>query len=89
MEFQKGNKMNIGDNRWHRKYICDKCGQPIPYIAKKGIPVIKYYKCDRPSNPMKADFDLCYSCEKEFRKWLKTKPTPRGLIDMFPIYEEV
>ena len=38
----------------------------------------------------KHDFDLCRSCEKEFREWLKEKPIPstQDLIDKFPIWEE-
>lgn len=83
--------MNIGKkNRWHSKYICDKCGKEIYYIAQKGIPVVKYYKQDKASDPIKKDFDLCKSCEKKFREWLKTKeiPTPKDLIGMFPVYEE-
>ena len=82
--------MNTGDNRWHRKYTCDKCGQRIYYQAQKGIPVIKYYSQDRASNPIKKDFDLCYSCEKKFREWLKTKeiPTSKEMIDRFEIYKE-
>ena len=29
--------MNLGKGRWHSKYICDKCGQEIPYIGQKGF----------------------------------------------------
>ena len=82
--------MNLGNNRWNSKYICDKCGKRIYYEPQKGIPVIKYFKCDRPSNPIKKDFDLCKSCEIKFREWLNTKeiPTFQDIINSFPIYEE-
>lgn len=82
--------MNLGDNRWHRKYYCDKCGEYIPYIAQKGIPVNKYYKTVRRAGTVAKDFDLCGSCEKELRKWLKLKPLPdiKRTISRFPVYEE-
>ena len=79
--------MNLGDNRWHRKYICDKCKQPIPYIAHKGIPVNKYYKAVPKAGVNEKSFDLCNKCEKEFRKWLNTKET-KTIRDLFLIYEE-
>lgn len=82
--------MNLGDNRWHRKYYCDKCGERIYYIAQQGIPVNKYYKTVRKTGTVKADFDLCDTCEKEFREWLHTKPLPdiKRSIKRFPVFEE-
>ena len=82
--------MNLGKGRWHSKYVCDKCGERIYYEAQKGIPVIKYYKQNRASDPIKKDIDLCYECERKFREWLFTKeiPTPKDLIDKFPKWEE-
>ena len=83
--------MNLGDNRWHRKYYCDKCGEYIPYIAQKGIPVHKYYKAVPKSGVNEKSFDLCTSCENEFREWLKDKPLPniKRTINKFPIYKEM
>lgn len=82
--------MNLGDNRWHRNYFCDKCGEHIPYIAHKGISVNKYYKAVRKAGVNEKDFDLCDSCEKEFREWLNTRPLPdiKRSINRFPVYEE-
>ena len=80
--------MNLGKGRWHSKYICDKCGQEIPYEYQKGIQVNKYYKQHNKSYVNYKDFDLCNNCEKKFREWLNTKevPTPAEMISKFPIY---
>ena len=50
----------------------------------------KYYSYDPKTYAPKKDFDLCRSCEKEFRRWLKEKPIPttQDLINKFPIWEE-
>ena len=83
--------MNIGKGRWNSKYICDKCGNEIPFSGQRGFVGIMHYcsKGQRDGN-YKHDFDLCRSCEKEFRKWLKEKPIPTidRLMDKFPIWEE-
>lgn len=82
--------MNLGDNRWHRKYICDKCKEPIPYIVKEGILKHSYYKAIRKAGTNVKDFDLCDTCEKEFREWLNERPilTPKRMINKFPVYQE-
>lgn len=83
--------MHLGKGRWHSKYICDKCGQEIPYIGQKGFVGINHYsRATYRDQVYKKSFDLCASCEKKFRKWLKTKdtPTPEEMISKFPIYEE-
>ena len=83
--------MNISKNTHKPVYICDKCGKEIPFIGQKGYVGIMHYcsKGQRDGN-YKHDFDLCKSCEKKFRKWLKEKPIPTvsDLIDKFPIWEE-
>lgn len=82
--------MNLGDNRWHRKYICDKCGQEIEYIGQKGyVGINHYYKSTQGKVPTKY-FDLCVSCEKLLKKWLKEKEIPKleNLLDKFEIYKE-
>lgn len=82
--------MNIGKCKSRPKYICDKCGQAIPYVYQKGFEVNKYYKQKKYDYAIKKDFDLCKSCEKEFRKWLKEKPPTKtkNIIDKFPIWEK-
>ena len=83
--------MNLGKGRWHSKYICDKCGQEIPYIGQKGFVGINHYsRATYRDQVYKKSFDLCASCEKKFRRWLKEKemPTVSEIIDRFPIYEE-
>ena len=79
--------MNIGKCKNRPKYICDKCGQAIPYIYQEGFTVNKYFKQKRYDYTIKKEFDLCDSCEKEFRKWLKEKP-PTNIINKFPKWEE-
>ena len=82
--------MNVGRDKRRSQYVCDKCGQAIPYEYRKGIQVNKYYKQANKSSVNYKDFDLCNSCEKKFREWLKTKeiPTVVTLIDDFPSWEE-
>ena len=36
--------MNIGKCKNRPKYVCDKCGQVIPYVYQKGFSTNKYYK---------------------------------------------
>ena len=82
--------MNIGKCKNRPKYVCDKCGQAIPYVYQKGFSTNKYYKQKKYDYVIKKDFDLCDSCEKQFREWLKEKPIPTidRLMDKFPIWEE-
>lgn len=83
--------MNLGKGRWHSKYICDKCGQEIPYIGQKGFVGINHYsRATYRDQVYKKSFDLCASCEKKFRRWLKEKeiPTTSEIIDRFPIFKE-
>ena len=82
--------MNIGDNRWHRKYICDKCQKEIPFIGQKGfVGINRYCKSTHRDINYKKDFDLCSSCEKKFRKWLSEKEIPRieDVKENFPRWE--
>lgn len=82
--------MNLGDNRWHSKYICDKCRKVIPYIGQKGfVGINHYYKSTKNHTPSKS-FDLCESCEQKLREWLNTIeiPTTKNLLDRFERYEE-
>lgn len=81
--------MNIGKDKRHPRYICDKCGNEIYYIEHKGfVGINRYCKSRHRDINYKKDFDLCESCENKFRKWLKTKelPTPKEMISKFPIY---
>lgn len=72
--------MNIGkSNRWHSKYICDKCKKEIPYIGQKGFVGINHYsKCTYRDQVYKKSFDLCANCEKKFRKWLSIREIPKA-----------
>ena len=82
--------MNLGDNRWHSKYICDKCKNVIPYITKKGYRDNLYHHYVSTVNHINhKDFDLCRNCEKKLREWLDTKdlPTQKDLISRFEIWE--
>lgn len=55
--------MKLGDNRWHWKYMCDKCGKEIQYIGQKGfVGINHYYKSTQRTTP-KRDFD--------YVEWLK------------------
>ena len=82
--------MNIGKGRWHSKYICDKCKQEIPYIGQKGFVGINHYSKSTQRETLKKTFDLCASCEKELREWLKEKPimTTERIINTFPRWED-
>lgn len=83
--------MNIGKDNRHPKYICDKCKTIISYQPQKGFDGLnKYYKQKPLSEQPKRNFDLCNTCEKEFREWLNTPkiPTQKTVIEMFPVYEE-
>lgn len=83
--------MNLGKGRWHSKYICDKCGQEISFVYRKGFVGINHYsKSTHRDQVYKKSFDLCSNCEKKLRKWLKEKeiPTCKELLDTFPSYEE-
>ena len=82
--------MNISKNTHKPIYICDKCNKRINYTYKQGRKVYKYYSYDSKTYAPKKDFDLCESCEKKFRKWLKEKenPTFENIIDKFQIYEK-
>ena len=82
--------MNIGRCKNRPKYICDKCGQVIPYFYQKGFEVNKYYKQKKYDYAIKKEFDLCNSCEKKFREWLNTKEmqTVEEIIVNFPRWED-
>lgn len=83
--------MNTGKDNRHPRYICDKCGQEIAYIGQKGfVGIVHYSRATYRDQAYKKTFDLCASCEKKIRKWLKEKeiPTTSEIIDRFPIYEE-
>lgn len=82
--------MNISKNTHKPVYICDKCSKRIDYTYRQGRKVYKYYSYNPKTYAPQKDFDLCRSCEKEFRKWLKEKPIPTidRLLDKFPIWEE-
>lgn len=82
--------MNIGKDKRHPIYVCDKCKQTIYYEHHKGIPVNKYFKQHNKSYMNYKDFDLCDDCEKKFREWLNTKEleTTEEIINKFPKYEE-
>ena len=82
--------MNIGKGRWNSKYICDKCKQEIPYIGQKGFVGINHYSKSTQRETLKKTFDLCASCEKELREWLKEKPimTTERIINTFPRWED-
>lgn len=82
--------MNIGECKNRPKYICDKCGQVIPYVYQKGFVVNKYYKQKKYDYVIKKEFDLCDSCKKELEKWLKQKSSRifKNIIDDFPRWEE-
>jgi len=82
--------MNLGSDRWHSKYICDKCGEKIRYIGQKGfVGINHYYKSVRGYSTPHKDFDLCSTCEKKLREWLKDKEIEqRSIASVFPIWEE-
>lgn len=82
--------MNISKNTHKPMYICDKCEKKINYNYRRGRNVYKYYSYSPKTYGPVKDFDLCSSCEKKFRAWLKEKeiPTTIDLVNRFPIYEE-
>ena len=82
--------MNIGKCKNRPKYICDKCGQTIPYVYQKGFAVNKFYIQNKYDYSIKKDFDLCNKCEKKLREWLTTKENQyqKNLLNKFPIWEE-
>ncbi len=82
--------MNIRKCKNRPKYVCDKCGQTIPYVYQKGFEVNKYYKHNKFDYSTKKDFDLCNSCEKKLREWLDTKEIeiPQEILSNFPIWKE-
>ncbi len=83
--------MRIGKSKNPSKYKCDKCGEIIYYEVGKGFKnVNKYYKWNNKEYAPRKDFDLCNSCEKDFRKWLEEKPLPtfKSIIEKFPKYKE-
>lgn len=83
--------MNVGRDKRHPRYVCDKCGNEIYYISQKGfVGINRYCKQGYRDINYKKDFDLCSSCEKKFRRWLKEKevPTVGELINSFPRWEE-
>ena len=82
--------MNIGKCKNRPKYICDKCGQTIPYIYQKGFAVNKFYIQKKYNYSIKKDFDLCNKCEIKLREWLKEKEvfTTKEIIENFPRWED-
>lgn len=82
--------MNLGKGRWHSKYICDKCGNEIPFVHQKGfVGIVHYSRATYRDDVYKKSFDLCANCEKKFREWLKEKPisTTEEMIARFPVYK--
>lgn len=82
--------MNIGKDKRHPRYICDKCGNVISYIPKKGFAGLnKYYKQKPCWDTIRKNIDLCDNCENKFREWLKEKEIPKieDIINRFPIYK--
>ena len=83
--------MNVGKNKRHPKYICDKCGEEIPFVHQKGfVGINRYCKSTHRDINYKKDFDLCKNCEKKFRQWLKEKEvqTVKEILKIFPKYKE-
>lgn len=83
--------MNIGRDKRHPRYICDKCRNEIAYIGQKGfVGINRYCKNTHRDQVYKKDFDLCRACEKKFRKWLSEKEILRieDIKDNFPRWEE-
>lgn len=76
--------MNRGTTR-HSEYYCDKCGSKITRGRKH-----TYYKYNSKACAATKDFDLCTSCNKELRDWIKSKDsiTIQQLINSFPIFKE-
>ena len=63
--------MNIRSNA-NPKYICDKCGEPIRYYARRGLVGRYNYGIFRDYSYHKA-FDLCSRCNRELKEWLKNR----------------
>ena len=82
--------MNIGKCKRRPKYICDKCGQAIPYVYQKGFAVNKFYIQKKYNYSIKKDFDLCNKCEIKLREWLKEKEVfaTKEIIENFPRWED-
>ncbi len=82
---------NIGKDKRHPRYICDKCKNEIYYIGQKGfVGINRYCKQTHKDINYKKDFDLCANCEKKFRKWLSERelPTIEDIKGTFPRWEE-
>ena len=85
--------MRIGKQKNPSMYKCDKCGKYIHFEKGAGNGFRKahrYYKWNYDNYAPRKDFDLCESCEEEFRKWLKEKPVKnvyKQMIDDFPKWE--
>lgn len=83
--------MRIGKQKNPSMYKCDKCGKYIHFESGAGNgfkEVQRYYKWN--DYAPRKDFDLCESCEQEFREWLKTRPIKnvyKQMIDDFPKYK--
>lgn len=77
--------MNRGTTR-HPEYYCDKCEIKITRGRRH-----TYYKYNSKACAATKDFDLCTSCNKQLRIWLKEKeiPTTEEIISKFPVYVEV
>lgn len=87
--------MRIGKSKNPSMYKCDKCGKYIHFergIGKGFKKVSRYYKWSYDNYVPIKDFDLCESCENEFREWLNIKPIKniyKTMIESFPEYEPV
>ena len=68
------------------KYYCDKCGNPIRYVPRKGLVDRYNYGIFRDYAYHKA-FDLCIKCNEELRNWLKQKPIPERITTEMKIKE--
>lgn len=82
--------MNVGKDKRHPRYICDKCKNEIQFVHQKGfVGINRYCKNTHRDQVYKKDFDLCKNCEKKFREWLKKEeiPTFQEMIDRFQLYE--
>lgn len=81
---------NIGECKSKPKYVCDKCGQTIPYVYRKGFAVNKHYKQKKYDYSVRKEFDLCDNCEKKLKEWLKIKEiqTSQEILNNFPIWKE-
>ncbi len=75
--------MNIGKDKRHAKYVCDKCKK----VLYKEIN--QYCKKRYKDSTYKKDFDLCENCERKFREWLNFKEMQevKEIINSFPRYK--